>query len=148
MSLKQISILVCISFGATHVSAGTKTGSRMPSPCPDSPNCVSSLSKDKKQFVKPLKYSGSIETARLNLINILENSRGARLVKTEKDYLHVEFRSLIFRFVDDVQFFLPTDESIIHIKSASRSGYYDFGTNRRRVERLRAAFNGSVEDEN
>ena len=148
MSLKQFSILVCISLGATHVVTDTTNAAEMLSPCPNSPNCVSSLSKDKNQFVKPFKYSGSFETARQNLINILENSRGARLVKTEKDYLQVEFRSFIFRFVDDVQFFLPPDESVIHIKSASRSGYYDFGTNRRRVERLRAAFSGSVEDEN
>ena len=56
------------------------------------------------------------------------------------DYIHAEFRSLVFQFVDDVEFYFPPEKSIIHVKSASRSGYYDFGVNRRRVERVRAAF--------
>jgi uncharacterized protein (DUF1499 family) len=110
------------------------------SSCPDSPNCVSSLSKDKSHFVEPLRYKGSRAEARQKLIGILNNMRRTRLVKIEKDHIQVEFRSLIFRFVDDVEFYLPADESIIHVRSASRSGYYDFGANRRRVERLRAAF--------
>ena len=62
------------------------------------------------------------------------------LVKAETNYIHAEFRSLIFRFVDDVEFVFPPAEKIIHVKSASRTGYYDFGVNRRRVERLRTTF--------
>ena len=85
-------------------------------------------------------YSGSIENARQKLIDILKKSRGARVVSIEKSYLHAEFRSLIFRFVDDVEFYFPVEESVIHVKSASRTGYYDFGVNRRRLERLRSAF--------
>ncbi|MGD8494520.1 MAG: DUF1499 domain-containing protein [Desulfobacterales bacterium] len=111
-------------------------------PCPSSPNCVSSLSKDEKHFIKPFGYLGSFEKARQKLIDILQNSRGVRLVSVEQNYLHAEFRSLIFRFVDDVEFYFPAEQPIIHVKSASRSGYYDFGVNRRRVERLRSAFAG------
>ncbi|MGD9241474.1 MAG: DUF1499 domain-containing protein, partial [Desulfobacterales bacterium] len=37
-------------------------------------------------------------------------------------------------------FYFPSEETIIHVRSASRTGYYDFGANRRRVERLRSAF--------
>ncbi|MDX1632448.1 MAG: DUF1499 domain-containing protein, partial [Thermoanaerobaculia bacterium] len=29
------------------------------------------------------------------------------------------------------------EESVLHVRSASRLGYQDFGVNRRRVERLR-----------
>lgn len=147
MSLKNFSILICISLGATHVAAVRSASSELLSPCPESPNCVSSLSGNEKQFVEPFKYSGSIEKARQMLVSILENARRARLVKIEENYLHAEFRSLLLRFVDDVQFFLPADESIIHIKSASRSGYYDFGVNRRRVEQLRAEFMRALMDD-
>ncbi|MGD8992835.1 MAG: DUF1499 domain-containing protein [Desulfobacterales bacterium] len=138
--MKNFSILICISLGVTHVAAGSSASLELLSPCPESPNCVSSLSGNEKQFVEPFKYSGSIEKARQMLVSILENAHRARLVKIKENYLHAEFRSLLFRFVDDVQFFLPADEPIIHIKSASRSGYYDFGVNRRRVEQLRAEF--------
>lgn len=122
------------------MSTGSPAMPEKMSSCPDSPNCVSSLSKDKAHFVEPLRYKGSRGEARQKLIDILKNMRRTHLVKIEKDHIQVEFRSLIFRFVDDVEFYLPEDESIIHVRSASRSGYYDFGANRRRVERLRAAF--------
>lgn len=113
-------------------------------PCPDSPNCVSSLSADKAHFIEPLHYAGSLADAKQRLIDILQNTKRVRLVKIEAQYIHAEFRSLIFRFIDDVEFYFPSEESIIHIKSASRTGYYDFGVNRRRVERLRSTFEGSV----
>ena len=32
------------------------------------------------------------------------------------------------------------DEKIIHVRSASRTGYSDLGVNRRRIEELRKAF--------
>jgi uncharacterized protein (DUF1499 family) len=56
------------------------------------------------------------------------------------NYLHVEMRSLMFRFVDDVEFSLAASAGLIHVRSASRVGYSDFGVNRKRVERIRAAF--------
>lgn len=55
-----------------------------------------------------------------------------------------EARSLIFRFVDDVEFLLDPSASLIHVRSASRTGYGDFGVNRKRVERLRATFDAAL----
>ena len=105
--------------------------------CPVSPNCVSSQSSDKAHFIKPLNYTGNLAGARQKLIDVLENTKRVHLAKVDMNYIHAEFRSLIFRFVDDVLFYLPPDKNIIHVRSASRQGYYDFGVNRRRVERLR-----------
>ncbi|MGD9056289.1 MAG: DUF1499 domain-containing protein [Desulfobacterales bacterium] len=144
MTLKDFSILICILFGTPQVAADTADRADKLLPCPDSPNCVSSLSDNDKHFIKPFEYSDSLENARQKLIDILENSRGVRLARIESDYLHAEFRSSIFRFVDDVEFYFPAEGSIIHVRSASRMGYYDFGANRRRTERLRAAFNEPV----
>jgi uncharacterized protein (DUF1499 family) len=123
--------------GATQAQVTLADGSDKLSPCPDSPNCVSSQSADEAHFIEPLHYSGSPADARQKLIDILENTKRVRLVKVETDYIHAEFRSSVFRFVDDVKFWFPPDKPIIHVKSASRKGYYDFGANRRRVERLR-----------
>lgn len=55
-------------------------------------------------------------------------------------YVHAEFRSTLFRFVDDVEFLLPAGEPLIQVKSASRLGYSDMGVNRKRVEGLRERF--------
>lgn len=144
MTVKDLSILICVLFGTTQVVADSADSADKLLPCPDSPNCVSSLSEKDRHFIKPFDYSDGLENARQKLIDILEKSRGVLLVKIESDYLHTEFRSLIFRFVDDVEFYFPAEGSIIHVKSASRKGYYDFGANRRRIERLRAAFSESV----
>jgi uncharacterized protein (DUF1499 family) len=137
---KQLSLYVCILLSATHAAGGSAANSSRLPPCPDSPNCVSSQSADKARFIDPLPYEGNLAEARQRLIHILESTKRVRLVKVETDFIHAEFHSLIFRFVDDVAFYFPSEETVIHVRSASRTGYYDFGANRRRVERLRSAF--------
>jgi uncharacterized protein (DUF1499 family) len=137
---KHLSLYVCILLSATHATAGPN---RL-SPCPDSPNCVSSLSTDSAHFIEPLRYAGNLAYARQKLIELLENSKRTRLIRVETDYIHAEFRSLIFNFVDDVEFYFSSEDRIIHVRSASRMGYYDFGVNRRRVERLRGTFENSA----
>ena len=62
---------------------------------------------------------------------------GARVVEEGADYLHVECRSRVFRFVDDLELAREETAGTIHVRSAARIGYADFGVNRRRVERLR-----------
>ncbi|MEX1327242.1 MAG: DUF1499 domain-containing protein [Desulfobacterales bacterium] len=124
----------------SHAEAGSADSHDKFLPCPDSPNCVSSQSVDNAHFIEPLHYTTNTAGARQKLLEILENTKRVHLAKVEMDYIHAEFRSLVFRFVDDVTFFFPPDKNIIHVRSASRKGYYDFGENRRRVERLRARF--------
>ena len=140
LSSKHLSLYFCILLSATHAEAGSADRPDKFSPCPDSPNCVSTQSTDKARLIEPLHYAGSLADARQKLISVLENTKRMRLVKVETDYIRAEFRSLIFQFVDDVEFYFSPDQAIIHVKSASRKGYYDFGANRRRVERLNAAF--------
>jgi uncharacterized protein (DUF1499 family) len=67
---------------------------------------------------------------------------GPRLrIAMEKDvYIHAEATSLIFRFVDDVKFFVDWASKRIHFRLASRVGHSDLGVNRSRRERLRRAF--------
>jgi len=66
--------------------------------------------------------------------------KGARIAEEETGYLHEEFRSALFGFVDDVEFRMDEPAGRIDVRSASRTGYYDFGVNRRRVEEIRARF--------
>ena len=63
-----------------------------------------------------------------------------RVVKLEDNYIHAEFISFIFRFVDDVEFYFDDEQKLIQIKSASRVGYSDLGVNRRRIEKIRKQF--------
>jgi uncharacterized protein (DUF1499 family) len=65
---------------------------------------------------------------------------GAQLIEVRHDYLYAEFTSRLLGFVDDVEFWSPPDEKIIHVRSASRLGSGDMGVNRKRVEAIRARF--------
>ena len=49
-------------------------------------------------------------------------------------------RSRVFEFVDDLELQIEPSQAVIHVRSAQRTGRYDFGVNRRRVEVLREAF--------
>ncbi len=82
----------------------------------------------------PIRYKGSIEDARKTLLGIVEDSGRATVVQNDGNYLKVEFRSPILSFVDDVEFAFDDASKIINFRSASRSGYFDFGVNRRRME--------------
>ncbi len=111
-------------------------------PCPGSPNCVSSWTDAADRRVEPLRYAGDAARARVRLLEVLGGMERVRIVRSDDDYIHAEFRSAVFGFVDDVEFhFNPP--GVIQVRSASRSGYYDFGVNRARVETIRARFDAS-----
>ena len=110
------------------------------SPCPESPNCVSSLSEDKSHQVEPLTYNVPLDVAREKLISVIKSMKRSEIAIAENNYLHATFTSFLFRFVDDVEFSFDDERKIIDVRSASRMGYFDLGANRRRVEELRKRF--------
>ena len=124
--------------GNRHSQMGV-TGGRLAA-CPDSPNCVSSQSADPRHAIDPLRYEGTAEKARELLIEAVSGMKRARIVVAEDRYIHAEFTSAFFRFVDDVEFLLDDGTRTIHVRSASRVGYSDLGVNRRRVEEIRSRF--------
>lgn len=108
--------------------------------CPDSPNCVSSQSGDRRHAIDPIRFEGTAEKARERLIEAVSGMKRARIVVAEERYLRAEFTSALFRFVDDAEFLLDDGTKTIHVRSASRVGRSDFGVNRKRVEELRSRF--------
>lgn len=112
----------------------------MLAPCPDRPNCVSSQSADKANAIAPLTFKSTASNAIADLKRIVGSMKGASIIQESLTYLHVEFESALFRFVDDVEFCLDNAAKLIHIRSASRIGYSDLGVNRRRVEKIRKAW--------
>ncbi|MCU0561118.1 MAG: DUF1499 domain-containing protein [Desulfobacterales bacterium] len=106
-------------------------------PCPNSPNCASSLSTDPRHAVDPIVFSGRASEARQKLLSVIRAMPRARIVQAAGDYLHAEFESALLRFVDDVEFLIDEAQNRIQVRSASRAGYWDLGVNRRRVEEIR-----------
>lgn len=107
-------------------------------PCPDSPNCVSSTATGPRHAIAPFALDRSTAEAKSELKRVIANLPRAKLIAERDNYLHFEFRSLIFRFVDDVEFHVDETTKAIHVRSASRVGHSDLGVNRRRVEAIRA----------
>ena len=106
-------------------------------PSPSSPNAVSTQATDADHRVAPLAYAGTRERALASLRAIVEHTPRTRIVEANPDYLYVEYTSALMGFVDDVEFYFPPNEKLVHVRSASRLGYRDFGVNRARIEAIR-----------
>ncbi len=133
--------VICMIFmvGCGKPDIGIRNGKLLP--CPSMPNCVFSDANDASHHVDPLIYSGSRENAMKAVLLVLESMPGAKVVQEKNDYIHAEFTSKIFHFVDDVEFFFPEDTSVIHVRSASRVGYYDHGANKKHMKEIHKLFN-------
>ena len=137
-----VSFLLLTGCAGTTPDLGINNGAL--TPCPKTPNCVNSQAVGEKQYIQPIRYAGTQQAARARLLQILQSSKRTKILTAQENYILAAFRSALFRFVDDVEFYFPEEqagESVIHVRSASRIGYYDFGANRKRIERIRSQFN-------
>ena len=114
-------------------------------PCPDKPNCVSSKSSLSLHKIAPLTYKGNSKDAREILLGIINSMPRTQISMDNDDFIHVEFTSNIFRFVDDVEFYFESPGTI-HFRSASRVGHSDMGVNRDRMEEIRRLFIQTSQD--
>ncbi len=146
IAVKVIAVLALLLVGRfAYMSMMTKPPGNLGAstgrlaPCPERPNCVSSLAEDKSHQIAPLAMPGAAEEALQRVTETIEAMPRARIVTSGDGYLHAEFTSRLFRFVDDLE--LLYDDSVhgFQVRSASRTGYSDLGANRKRVEALRAA---------
>jgi uncharacterized protein (DUF1499 family) len=114
--------------------------------CPNTPNCVSSQApaSDKEHAIAPFAYQGSAKDAIARLKQIIENMERSKINQVSDDYLYAEFSSKLMGFVDDVEFYAPPGESIIHTRTAARLGKSDLGVNRKRTEAIRTQFESVV----
>lgn len=101
-------------------------------PCPDSPNCVSSFETGEEHGIAPLSASLA------QIQQVLLAMDGANIVEQTGNYLYAEFTSRLMGYVDDVEFLYDPASNQTHVRSASRLGYSDLGANRKRVEAIRA----------
>ncbi|HEU4684993.1 MAG TPA: DUF1499 domain-containing protein [Nitrospira sp.] len=119
-------------------------GPRSLPPCPSSPNCVSTQAQDERHAIAPIPYRKPRAAAKETLKELIRSLPRTRLVEEDDSYIHYEFTSLVFRFVDDVEFLFDDEAMTIHFRSASRTGYGDFGVNRRRMEAIRSQILGTI----
>lgn len=110
------------------------------SPCPNSPNCVSTQAGDSRHRIQAFPFSGTVTKAKEKLLQVIESFPRTQIVFNEGNYLHIIFTSSIFRFKDDVEFYFDEGHQRVEFRSASRVGYSDLGANRKRMEKIRSLF--------
>jgi len=117
--------------GGPPSNIGLKDGKL--SPCPKSPNCVSTRSSDPQHGIEALSFRGSRSETMAAILAVAGKMQRTTIVTQREDYLHVEYRTKM-GFVDDVEFHLDETTQTVHFRSASRIGYSDLGVNRKRME--------------
>ncbi len=140
--LSCLSVAAALMLSGCATTAGPDLGitdSGKLSPCPATPNCVSSDAADDAHSIDPLALGEDPAIAWEGLLVYLRSDSGYTIIAQDKDYLRAEARTRLLRFVDDVEFHLRPEDKQIAMRSASRIGFSDLGTNRRRLEAVRQA---------
>ena len=70
------------------------------------------------------------------LIAILKNTPRIKLINIKEDYLHAIATSRVMKFIDDIEIKKYEKGNILKVKSKSRTGFYDLGVNKRRINTL------------
>lgn len=117
--------------------------SRQLSPCPWWPKCVCSRDDASRLTrVEPFAVSGDAAVYFGRLKALVLCMPRTEVVTETADYLHVVCRTR-FGYPDDMELRLFPAERVVHVRAASRlAPFWDFGVNRRRVERLRQQLEG------
>lgn len=89
--------------------------------------------------IAPLAVQGNGPATLARIKAIVAGMAGAKVVRSDADYLYVQFTTKLMKFVDDVEFWFDPVNNVIQVRSASRVGRGDLGVNRKRIEAVRAA---------
>jgi uncharacterized protein (DUF1499 family) len=128
--------LVAIVFGQAPPPRGLAQPGAALSPCPGTPNCVSTETDDPRHAMSAIPFTDAPEAAQARARAALAAEPRTRVVLERPGYLHAESRSRLFRFVDDVEVLIDATARVIRFRSASRVGRSDLGVNRKRMERV------------
>lgn len=117
-------------------------------PCPSKPNCIVTEYKEPtNRYMAPLllseidvQYSDS-----MTAIKSVVKKMGGDIIVEDSNYLHAQFTTFLFSFVDDFEVRVDQERRLVHLRSASRSGYYDFGKNKRRINKFTLLLTGATE---
>ncbi len=90
--------------------------------------------------VAPFSLNEDPVAALRGLEKIVRSMPRTEIVVATDTRLYAVCRTRLMRFRDDLEFRYTPEDGVVHVRSASRVGIFDFGVNRRRVERVRKAF--------
>jgi uncharacterized protein (DUF1499 family) len=126
-------IAACL-VGCNSVPDKPARGAGLPD-CGALPNCVNSELTGGGKAVAPLQATAQQWQ---QLKQWIASQQDWTITTDNGDFVQVVVKTPLMRFRDDVQFRFVEGPGVIHVRSSSRMGISDMGTNRRRVEMLRS----------
>ena len=138
LALACILFLLAKTSQAAEIKSGLIEGKLRT--CPGSPNCVNSETSMINP-INPIKLSNTEPKLAWSLLQQIITEQGGKIQSKSADYLSATFTTPVFGFTDDVEARLDSVSKVIHLRSASRVGYYDFGANKRRLQTIIKAMN-------
>ncbi|OBU25899.1 DUF1499 domain-containing protein [Photobacterium kishitanii] len=105
-------------------------------PCDNKSHCVSTIEQREKFKLAPFMLTPKGIQSWTEIIALAQTLPGAKLVEHDDHYFHIEVRSAVFGFIDDFE--VKQQAQQLHVRSISRSGYSDFGVNRKRAQQFRS----------
>lgn len=145
IGLMLVSLITACSTSSTHIQSNVTTTESLLPPCPNKPNCVCSVfPDDKARYIAPLPVSETPITT-LKKLNKAIIATGGEIISSNEQGINAIYRSSLylylgFGFIDDVNLRIDAEAGLVQLRSASRTGYYDFGVNRERIEAIKAAY--------
>lgn len=100
--------------------------------CPDKPNCVNTENND----LPAISFGSLPPESAWNIVQTVIKEQGGKIIKADSTYIWATFETPMIKFTDDVEARIDKKERFIHLRSASRVGYYDFNTNKKRLKGL------------
>ena len=107
-------------------------------PCPTSDNCVISDHRDAAHYLPAWKIKQTPKQAKFRLMAILQQHPNIQVISHSEFYIHGQYRSSWFGFIDDLEFLI--EKNAVQIRSASQLGYSDFGANKKHLLNIKNAF--------
>ncbi len=132
---------MCVS--STLLPLGMQNGHL--TPCNKRHNCaITQVVNGQKTHLQPIRYTGSKQQAMERMKKVILAMPRTDIIKETNNYVHVTFKTKLWGFIDDVECYFPDEQPIIHMRSASRKGLFDFGVNKRRLKRIKKAFEAAA----
>ncbi len=136
--------LIVILVSPRPKEIGVKEGKLAPNK--PSPNGVSTQMEDEYHKIDPIPFKETLQATHDKIVEAIKAYPRTKIVKDnlEDKYLYANFMSKSWGFIDDVEFYFDEDNQVVQFRSQSRIGYGDMGENRKRMEWIRAFYEGKA----
>ena len=134
ITIKTILVATILFFSGCSKPPMVPENSRSLSPCGNLPNCVNSESGRGLQSSKPVKANAE-QWAMLKAW--IRQQKDWQIIVEDESFIQAVVSTPVLKFKDDIQLLYLAESNLIHLRSSSRLGLSDLGTNANRVEKLR-----------